>query len=127
MILWQVKPNATGSYVRMLSPSSYDIDTEDLDADTYRAITTGNMIDSVVSQNWSKLQFDYKCLTLEELIPIISAINQNPIYIKALNPVLGNEYIEFKCRCSRKKFKMLETGDYSLSFNLVQKEKVAGQ
>jgi hypothetical protein len=30
-------------------------------------------------------------------------------------------------RCSRKSAEMLETGDYTLSFNLVQKKKVSGQ
>lgn len=125
MLVWYTKKG--GSYVKRLTPSSYKIDWEDLDANSYRSKATGNMIDTVISKKWSKLSFTYKCLTSEQVNELMSVINENPIYVKAMNPFFSNGYIEAQFRCSKASSEMLETGDYTLSFNLVQKKKVSGQ
>lgn len=127
MILWQLKTNKTGTYETMPTPSSYKIDWEDLDNDSYREINEGNLIDEVISQSWSKLYFSYNYLTEEQIENLLPNLKQNPLYVRAKNPVFGTEYVEFEMRCSKKSAEMLETGDYLLSFNLVQKKKVDGQ
>lgn len=127
MLLWQIKTTANGTYATMKTPSSYKIDWEDLDNNSYRSITSGNLIDTVVSKSWSKLQFNYNCLTEEEIQGLLPVLANNPLYVKAKNPILGSEYAEMQMRCSKKSAEMLETGDYTLSFNLVQKKKVSGQ
>lgn len=125
MLLWQVK--ISGTYNTMKSPSSYTIDWEDLDNNSYRSKNSGNLIDTVISKSWSKIQFNYNCLSEIEMQDILPKLSNNPIYVKAKNPVFGNEYVEMEMRCSKKSADMLETGDYTLSFNLVQKKKVSGQ
>lgn len=125
MLLWQVK--ISGAYTDMKTPSTYKIDWEDLDKNSYRSITSGNLIDTVVSKSWTKLQFNYNCLTESELQTILPILANNPLYVKAKNPIFGTEYVEMEMRCSKKSAEMLETGDYTLSFNLVQKKKVSGQ
>lgn len=126
MLLWKAKVG--GTYTDMLTPSSYKIDWEDLDKDSYRSINTGNLIDTVISKSWSKISFQYNCLTESEVNTLLSVLNQNPIYVKAKNPFFSAETeLEMEMRCSRKSAEMLETGDYTLSFNLVQKKKVSGQ
>ena len=127
MLLWQIKATSGGTYKTQKSPSSYKIDWEDLDKNSYRSITSGNLIDTVVSKSWSKLQLTYNCLSEDELKTLLPKLADNPIYVKAKNPVFGNEYVEMEMRCSRKSAEMLETWDYTLSFNLVQKKKVSGQ
>lgn len=127
MLLWYTKSSASGTYTQQLTPSSYKIDWEDLDSNTYRSIATGNMIDTVISKKWSKLQFSYKCLTELQVNSLLTIINANPIYVKAINPFFSGGYIEAEFRCSRCSAQMLETHDYTLSFNLVQKKKVTGQ
>ncbi len=127
MLLWQAKKSKSGEYITMPTPTSYDIDWEDLDNKSYRSINTGNLIDFVVSKSWSKLQFSYNSLSFENLTKILDMISSNPIYIKAKNPIFGTEYAEMKFRCSKKKASLQQNGNYSLSFNLVQKEKVDGQ
>lgn len=127
MILWQMKTNKTGSYENMPTPSNYKIDWEDLDNDSYREINEGNLIDSVISKSWSKLYFTYNYLTESQIENLLPKLKQNPLYIKAKNPIFGTEYVELEMRCSKKSAEMLETGDYNLSFNLVQKKKVSGQ
>lgn len=127
MLLWQAKTTSGGTYQDMKTPSSYKIDWEDLDNNSYRSITSGNLIDTVVSKNWTKLQFTYNCLTEDETKAILPILSNNPLYVKAKNPIFGNEYVELEMRCSKKSAEMLETRDYTLSFNLVQKKKVSGQ
>lgn len=129
MLLWYARSTA-GTFSesnKMLTPSSYKIDWEDLDNKTYRSIATGDMIDTVISKKWSKLQFSYKHLTEAEVNTILTAINVNPIYVKAINPLFPSGYIEAQFRCSKASCEMLEDHCYTLSFNLVQKKKVSGQ
>lgn len=127
MLIWYTKPSASGEYTQMPSPSKYKVDLEDLDANTYRSTSTGNMIDTVISKKWSKIGFTYNCVSESDLNSILTKINANPIYLKAKNAFYASGYIEAQFRCSKVSFEMLETGDYSLSFNLVQKRKVSGQ
>lgn len=127
MLLWYTKTTKNGEYIQRKTPSSYKIDWEDLDANSYRSKATGNLFDTVVSKKWSKLSFSYKCLTEDEVNEVIGIINVNPIYVKAKNPLFNGGYIEAEFRCSKASSEMLETGDYRLSFNLVQKKKVSGQ
>lgn len=127
MLLWYTKTTKNGEYIQRKTPSSYKIDWEDLDANSYRSKATGNLIDTIVSKKWSKLSFSYKCLTEDDVNEIIGIINVNPIYVKAKNPLFSGGYIEAEFRCSKASSEMLETGDYRLSFNLVQKKKVSGQ
>ena len=127
MLIWEIKATAGGTYQTMKSPSSYKIDWEDLDNNSYRSKNSGNLIDTVISKSWSKIQFNYNCLSEIEVQNILPKLSNNPIYVKAKNPVFGTEYVEMEMRCSKKNAEMLETGDYTLSFNLVQKKKVAGQ
>lgn len=127
MLLWYTKTSQSGTYSLMKSPSSYEIEWDDLDNDSYRSINKGNLKDTVVSYSWSKIKLTYQFLTVEEAKEILPLLQYNPIYIKAMNPIFGTDYVELKMRCSKKSFKMLETGDCSLSFNLVQKDMVAGQ
>jgi hypothetical protein len=129
MLLWYARSTA-GTFSesnKMLTPSTYKIDWEDLDNKTYRSIATGDMIDTVISKKWSKLQFSYKHLTEAEVNKILTAINVNPIYVKAINPLFPSGYIEAQFRCSKASCEMLEDHCYTLSFNLVQKKKVSGQ
>lgn len=127
MLLWYTKDSPSGSYSQRLTPSRYKIDWEDLDNKSYRSIATGNLIDTVVSKKWSKLQFEYNHLSTSEVNSLLAIVNANPIYVKAVNPFFAEGYIEAEFRCSKASCEMLEDHYYRLSFNLVQKKKVMGQ
>ena len=66
-------------------------------------------------------------LSDDEVNELLTIINANPIYVKAVNPFFANGYIEAEFRCSKANCEMLENHNYRLSFNLVQKKKVSGQ
>ena len=127
MLMWYTKSTSTGTYTQRPTPSSYKLDLEDLDNKTYRSIATGNMIDTVVSKNWSKIQFSYNHMSDTEVHTLLEVLKANPIYAKVIDPMYSNGYIEAEFRCSKKSLEMLEDHSYKLSFNLVQKKKVTGQ
>ena len=127
-VKWYIKPTAGGTYVKMPQPSDYEIEVEDLDADTYRAITTGDMIDTVVSKNWSKCKFKFSALTKSDVEDLVSKCSNNPIYGKVENPIWSGGYLEAQFRCSKKSVSKCKTQDarYDVSLNLVQKKKISG-
>lgn len=127
-VKWWIKPSASGTYVAMVQPSDYEIEVEDLDANSYRAITTGNLIDTVVSKNWSKCKFKFKALTKTQVTDLITKCSNNPIYAKMENPIWASGYVEGQFRCSKKSISKCETKDarYDVSLNLVQKNKISG-
>lgn len=127
MLLWYTKGSPGDSYVQRKTPSKYKIEWEDLDNKSYRSIATGNLIDTVVSKKWSKLEFEYNHLSEGEVNLLMNVVNANPIYVKAMNPFFAGGYIEAEFRCSKASSEMLEDHYYRLSFNLVQKKKVNGQ
>ena len=127
MLLWYTKESPSAPYIQRKTCSKYRIEWEDLDNKSYRSITTGNLIDNVVSKKWSKIQFDYNHLTGDEVNELLTIINDNPILVKAVNPFFTGGYIEAEFRCSKASCEMLEDQNYKLSFNLVQKKKVNGQ
>lgn len=130
-MLWQAKVN--GSYQDMKTPSSYDIDWEDLDSNSYRSVTTGNLIRSRLSSKWFKGKFNFNYLTENEIENILRIINQDPLYVKVKSPLFGsNGVIEIKCYCSKVSVSMQKNEEIganwsSLSFNIIQSEKVSGQ
>lgn len=127
MAFWQAK--VSGTYTDMKTPSSYKIDWEDLDKDSYRSINTGNLIDTVVSKSWTKAYFEYNLLTMAELNTLLAVLDDNPIEVKIPNSNFASSgTTAMSMRCSRKSAEMLEgQKGYKLSFNLVQKTKISGQ
>jgi hypothetical protein len=134
-MLWQAK-NSSGSYVDMKTPSTYKIDYEDLDSNSYRSVTNGNLIRSRLSSKWFKGSFTFNYLEESELENILSLINQYPLYVKVKSPMFGaNGMIEIEAYVSKVSVEMLKNNPketngsqwVSLSFNIVQTKVVAGQ
>lgn len=134
-MLWQAKASASGSYTTMKTPSSYKIDWEDIDSNSYRSITNGNLIRSRLSSKWFKGSFSYNYLTHSEASTILNMINNNPLYVKIKSPLFGtNGVVEFEAYVSKVSIEMRrnnyqgEYGDWvNLSFNIVQSKVVNGQ
>lgn len=127
-VAWFIKPSATGTYVEMPQPTEFEIEVEDLDANSYRSVTTGNLIDSVVSKNWSKCKFKFENLTQAQATDLITKCSNNPIYAKIENPIWSSGYLEAQFRCSKKSITKMLTHSrrYVVSLNLVQKNKISG-
>jgi hypothetical protein len=126
-LIWQSKTASGGTYADMPQPSTYGVDEEDLDKDSYRSVNTGNLIDNVISKSWVKLRLSYSHLTEAEMKSILGLLRYNPLYVKVKEPLFNTEYQEYQVRCSRKSYDMNQDGTWKLSFNLVQKTKETGQ
>lgn len=134
-MLWEAKGSKGGVYTQMKTPSSYKIDYEDLDSNSYRSITNGNLIRSRLSSKWFKGAFSFNYLTQSEVEQILNMINNDPLYVRVKSPMFGSSgYVEFEAYVSKVSVEMLRnSNNYSntewvnLSFNLIQSKVVDGQ
>lgn len=132
-MLWEAKASSGGTYQEMKTPSSYKIDWEDLDSNSYRSVTTGNLNRSIVSKKWFKGSFSFNYLAENELESILTMINNYPLYVRLKSPLFGsNGLLEFEAYVSKVSVSMQQNKDTGatwkeLSFNIVQAKKVSGQ
>lgn len=132
-MLWEAKAQASDNYTTMKTPSSFKIDWEDLDSNSYRSITTGNLNRKIVSKKWFKGSFTFNYLTEAEAEEIVKMVNNYPLYIKVKSPLFGVDgVLECQAYVSKISISMQQNKDTGatwrdLSFNIVQSKKVSGQ
>lgn len=131
-MLWQAKNTAGGSYVTMKTPSSYKIDYEDLDSNSYRSITNGDLIRSRLTSKWFKGSMSFNYITEAEAESILAMVNSYPLYVRIKSPMFGsNGVVEFQAYVSKVSLEMLKNSDnaewVNLSFNIVQSKSIGGQ
>ena len=106
-MLWEAKSISSGNYTKMKTPSAYKISWEDLDGNSYRSVTTGNLIRNIVSKKWLKGSFTFNYLTENEAETILSMINNYPLYIRVKSPLFGtNGIIECQAYVSQASINM---------------------
>lgn len=124
MLIWYTSSDGT-NWNLMKSPSTYDIDWEDLDNNSYRSVTNGNLNRDVINRKWVKLALSFKLLTDDEVKTIMNAVNQAELYVKCLSPAFGDGTVSFKAYVSKASSSYVQIRDghmWSLSFNIVQSE-----
>jgi hypothetical protein len=135
MIIWEFKTTSGGTYEVMPTPSTFSINAQDLDADSFRSKVSGNLISAVISKSWVSISFNFNYLSESEVADLSSKLLYLPMYVRVKSPVLGNTAQEYLMRCSKKELSMIqdkrtEIDDnvhYRMSFNLIQTNKVTGQ
>lgn len=112
------------TWVNMKTPSTYKIDWEDLDLDSYRSVVNGNLIRNVLSRRWAKVQMTWKLLSESDLNTILTAVNTGTVYFGFKSPAFGtSNWISFKGYVSKMSTECLEAQvGWTLSFNVVQME-----
>ena len=113
----------------MKSPTSYKISFEDLDNDSYRSVTNGNLIRNIVKRRWAKVSMSWSLLSASEVQTIMSAVNGDNKTFKMRSPAFGtNDFITFGGYVSKMETELLEgMVGYSLSFNVVQSQGASWQ
>lgn len=108
--------------VQMPSPSSYKINFEDLDNDSYRSVTNGNLIRNIVKRRWAKVAMQWNFISASDVSTIMSSVNADNTTFKMYSPAFGTSgYISFSGYVSKMECELLEGMiGYSLSFNIVQ-------
>ena len=134
MMLWETKATASGTYTTMKTPSGYTIEGNDLDSNSYRSVSTGNLNRTILGKKWLTVKMTFNYLTEAELETIATAINYYPMYVKLKSPLFGTSGIwEGEMYCSKYSVDMQQNQNNNkqtwsnLSFTLVQSKKVSGQ
>lgn len=134
MMLWQTKPNASGTYATMKTPSNYELNGDDLDGNSYRSVVTGNLNRTIIGKKWIQVKMTFNYLTEAELETLCTEINRYPMYVKLKSPIFGTNGIwEGEMYCSKFSVNMQQNKDNNqqtwntLTFTLVQSRKVSGQ
>ncbi len=109
----------------MKSPSSYKIDWEDLDKNSYRSTINGNLFRHPLSKHWYKIAFSWNYLTADEVKTIVEKVNSDNLYIRCQSPAFGtNNQIILQGYVSKISTEMLEGQiGYTLSFNFVESKR----
>ncbi len=89
-MIWQLKIN--NQFVDMPEPQTYSVDGEDLDLDSYRSITNGNLIRNILGFKWQKIKFEFGFKYESEASDLISKVaNTYPLTIRCKSPILGTD------------------------------------
>lgn len=128
-MFWQAREGTTNPYVNMPTPSSYKIDWEDLDVNSYRSTINGNLIRHPLKKHWTKISFTYSFITEANLRYVLEMVNKENLWIKVKSPAFGiNGWRELQGYVSKISCEMLEGQlGYALTFNFVQSKAVSGQ
>ena len=115
--------------VLMPSPSTYKISWEDLDNDSYRSVTNGNLIRNVIKRRWAKVSLSWNVLSADKVNTILNAVNGANKTFKMRSPAFGtNDFITFVGYVSKMDTELLGGMiGYSLNFNIVQSEGASWQ
>lgn len=126
-LIWYTSANGS-SWTQMPSPTTYKIDWEDLDHDSYRSVMTGNLIRNVIKRRWAKVGLSWKVISAANVSTVLSAVNKETVYFKVISPAFGSGTITFKGYVSKMSVELLEgMVGYSMSFNIVQMEGASWQ
>lgn len=109
------------NWTLMKSPSTYKIDWEDLDNQSYRSVVTGNLVRDVIKRRWAKVSLSWNVLSDSDTNTILSSVNKDTVYFKFLSPAFGDGYITFEGYVSKMSAEKLQgmIGN-TVSFNVVQ-------
>lgn len=119
----------------MPSPSSFSLQIDDVDLDSYRSTDTASLIDKTLAKGLIGLSVGWDYLTEEESEEIMEYTWENPMPLTIKAPILGKRTITANFRCAKRKCEMISTDEeeestetrWKISFTASQKEKVDGQ
>lgn len=117
------------------SPSSFKIDIEDIDLDSYRSQSNASLIDKTLAKGLVKCSFSFDYLTEQEAEDLIELTWINPMPLTIKCPILGNKTLTADFRCAKRSCEMISTDQeessektrWRVSFTCSQKKKVSGQ
>ena len=120
-LIWYTSTNET-NWTLMKSPTTYKLNFEDLDNDSYRSCTNGNLVRNVIKRRWVKISMSWSVLDEDDVSDICETVNVDEIYFRVKSPAWGG-FIQFRGYVSKMEMELLEgLVGYSLSFNIVQSE-----
>ncbi len=120
-----------GETENLPTPSTYSLEIEDTDKDSYSSVVDGSLIDNPIAVGMLKGLFSWDFNSEEEAERLIQKTYKNPFVIDIKAPVVKGGFLEaVKFRVSKRKVEMIDTEQgiatektrWRTSFNLMQKE-----
>lgn len=121
--------------VTQKSPSSFSINIDDIDIDSYRSTINASLIDKTLAKGMLKCSFSFDYLTEQEAEELIALTWNNPMPLEIKCPILGGKTLKADFRCAKRTCDMISTDGetesektkWKVSFTCSQKTKVRGQ
>ena len=119
----------------MKSPSSYKLDKDDIDLDSYRSTSNASLIDKTLKKGMVKISVSYDMLTEAEAEDLMAKTWNNPMPLTIKAPILGGKTLTANFRCAKRSCEMISTTAeqnstktrWKVSFTASQKKAVRGQ
>lgn len=125
-VLIKTSQNGT-TWSNLQTPSSYKLEYNDLDNDSFRSVINGDLKRSRVKPRWIKLTLSYNRCTDDELDTIARAVNTNQTYhVQCKAPAFGNmglnnTWVQFEGYTSQYSADMLpKQQGWNVSFSIIQ-------
>lgn len=117
------------------SPSSFKMNINDIDLDSYRSPVTAELIDKSLALGMVGLTVGWDYLTEEQAEEIMAQTWDNPMPLTIKAPILGGKLLTANFRCAKRECEMISTEEdentdktkWQVSFTASQKQKVSGQ
>lgn len=121
--------------VTQKTPSSFSINIDDIDLDSYRSTIDASLIDKTLAKGLLKCSFSFDYLTEAEAEALMALTWNNPMPLEIKCPILGGKTISANFRCAKRTCNMISTDSetqstktkWKVSFTCSQKTKVSGQ
>lgn len=121
--------------VTQKSPSSFKINIDDIDIDSYRSPANASLIDKTLAKGMLKVSFSFDYLTEAEAEELMALTWNNPMPLTIKCPILGGKILTADFRCAKRTCDMISTDDedestetkWKVSFTCSQKAKIKGQ
>lgn len=117
------------------SPSSFKLNIDDIDVDSYRSTGNASLIDKTLAKGMVKCSFSFDYLKEEEAEKLMNLTWSNPMRLIIKCPILGGKTLEADFRCAKRSVELISTDEieesnkskWKVSFTCSQKRKVSGQ
>ena len=117
------------------SPSSFKLNIDDIDIDSYRSTANASLIDKTLAKGMIKCSFSFDYLSESEAENLIALTWKNPMNLEIKCPILGGKTLVAQFRCGKRSIEMISTDEneqsdktkWKVSFTCSQKKKVSGQ
>lgn len=125
-----------GSTENLPTPSTYSLEIEDVDKDSYTSATDAELIDNPIAVGMLKGSMSWDFNTEEEAEQLIQKTFKNPLILDIKAPVIDGGFLQgARFRVSKRKVDMIDTEKdvstsktrWKASFNLMQKELTEAQ
>lgn len=124
MAYFEYSTNGTTWIANLPQPSAMNGDLEDLDVNSYRSVTNGNLYRTVVGYKWQKISLEFNWLSESDTFTLINTFQTaNNVYIRFRSPTTNTYTKTIRGYVSKLSYQQVKTSlgiGYTVSFNFIE-------